>query len=95
MTTGSHLAGALFGFVVMWPFLIMRSCCPGVPLVEDDSDLNAWMVYQFWTVASRRYSMDYASREAETLARRTVWWAEFVEPFTQPFPLLDSQHSGR
>ena len=61
----------------------------------DGADLNAWMVSQGWAVAYRRYSMDYVSCEAETVARRSVWRAEFVEPFTQQFPLLDSQHPGR
>ena len=81
-----------------WPVLaktrVLREHIVAVSWV-DGVDLNAWMFHQRWALAYCGHSMDYVSLEAETLASRTVWRAEFVEPFTQQFPLLDFRRPGR
>ena len=46
------------------------------------ADLNAWMVWQGWAVAYRRFSTDYVLHEdAAKAAKRGVWRGEFQMPW--------------
>ena len=45
-------------------------------------DLNAWLVWQGWAVAYRRFSTDYVIHEgAAKKARRGLWRGEFQMPW--------------
>ena len=45
-------------------------------------NLNAWMVWQGWAVAYRRFSTDYVLHEdAAKKARRGLWRGEFHMPW--------------
>ncbi len=45
-------------------------------------DLNAWMVWQGWAVAYRRFSTDYVLHEdAAKKARRGIWRGQFQMPW--------------
>ncbi len=45
-------------------------------------DMGAWMVWQGWALAYRRFSLDYVDEEADAqTARRGIWAGQFVKPW--------------
>ena len=45
-------------------------------------NLNAWMVWQGWAVAYRRFSKDYVAAENDARkARRGIWKGTFIAPW--------------
>jgi endonuclease YncB( thermonuclease family) len=49
---------------------------------KGQTNLNAWMVFQGWAMAYRKYGIDYIPRENEArLARRGIWAGSFEMPW--------------
>ena len=50
--------------------------------LKGETNLNAWMVFQDWAVAHRKYGIDYIPQEDDArLARRGIWAGSFEMPW--------------
>ncbi len=61
-----------------------NAAVPGLVAVcwIGSDNLNAWMVFQGWAVAYRRFSTDYVLHEDSAKnARRGIWRGRFIMPW--------------